>query len=167
MTSKNYSKSEWQTLFSYRTKALHMIFDQLIFNIENIMLLLIILPFIFTKVSKNVKSRVLELTVWYVVKYFKLNHNNFAINRLLVYHDTALHHTQLIFESDIMYRLFTISGIKVLVSKKKRFLFRKINVFYNNFKFYFISFCKLSPFLQQQKLCLSVADPMLWRSTFY
>ena len=29
-----------------------MIFDQLIFNIENIMLLLIILPFIFTKVSK-------------------------------------------------------------------------------------------------------------------
>ena len=74
---------------------------------------------------------------------------------------------QLIFESDIMYRFFTISGIKLCVSKKKRFFLWKIKFFYNNFKFYFISFCKLSPFLQQQKLCLSVADPMLWRSTFY
>ena len=74
---------------------------------------------------------------------------------------------QLILKSDIMYRFLRISGIKVSVSKKNDLLFRKINFFYNNFKFYFISFCKLSPFLQQQKLCLSVADPMLWRSTFY
>ena len=139
-----------------------MIFDQLIFNTENIMLLLILLLFIFTKVSRYLSLQydmLQNISSWII-----------TILQSIAYRCIMIRHY--ITRSLSLNQISCIASLQSLVSKfwfqrKNDFLFRKINCFYNNFKFYFISFCKLSPFLQQKKLCLSVADPMLWRSTFY
>ena len=131
-------------MFSSRTKALHVIFDQLIFNIENIMLLLIILPFIFTKVSKSLQYDMLQNTSISIIA---------MLQSIVCWCIMILHYIrrQLIFESDIMYRFFTISGIKLCVSKKKRFFIVEDQVFLQQFQILFHLFLQAFTFFAAKK----------------